>query len=166
MLIWSLSRAQVAGRTGRGSQGGYVFIQTMQPEHPSIALAVNHDYLTFAKDEMQVRRLHNYPPFQRMARLIVRSRDEKAGNDYADQLAAAFRLELDRRKRNAEPADLRLLGPAEAAVFRLKGYFRFHFQLHSASSATLHQVLRAVLPTVRGPSGVELTVDIDPQDML
>jgi primosomal protein N' (replication factor Y) len=158
--------AQVAGRTGRGELGGYVYIQTWQPQHPSIALAVNHDYLTFARDEMQVRRLHNYPPFQRMARLIVRSRDEKAGNDYADLLAAAFRLELDRRKRNAEPADLRLLGPAEAAVFRLKGYFRFHFQLHSASSATLHQVLRAVLPTVRGPSGVELTVDIDPQDML
>src|ERR1019366_2028776 len=130
--------AQVAGRTGRGELGGYVYLQTWQPEHPSIALAVNHDYLTFARDEMKVRRLHNYPPFQRMARLIVRCKDEKAGNDYADRLAAAFRIELDRRKREGEPADLRLLGPAEAAVFRLKGYFRFHFQLHSASSATLH----------------------------
>jgi primosomal protein N' (replication factor Y) (superfamily II helicase) len=158
--------AQVAGRTGRGELGGYVYLQTWQPEHPSIALAVNHDYLTFARDEMKVRQLHNYPPFQRMARLIVRCKDEKAGNDYADRLAAAFRIELDRRKREGEPADLRLLGPAEAPVFRLKGYFRFHFQLHSVNSATLHQVLRAVLPTVRVPGGVELTVDIDPQDML
>jgi primosomal protein N' (replication factor Y) len=169
--------AQVAGRTGRGAQGGNVYFQTWQPEHPSIALAVNHDYLTFAHEEMQVRRLHNYPPFQRMARLIVRCKDEKAGNDYADCLAAAFRVELER---NTAPAsspllpgegsgvreELRLLGPAEAPVFRLKGYFRFHFQMHSASSATLHQVLRAVLPTVRVPHGVELTVDIDPQDML
>jgi primosomal protein N' (replication factor Y) len=48
----------------------------------------------------------------------------------------------------------------------LKGYFRFHFQLHSASSAVLHQVLRAVLPSVRATANVELTVDIDPQDML
>jgi hypothetical protein len=30
----------------------------------------------------------------------------------------------------------------------------------------LHQVLRAVLPAVRVPQRVELTVDIDPQDML
>jgi primosomal protein N' (replication factor Y) len=51
-------------------------------------------------------------------------------------------------------------------VFRLKGFYRFHFQLQSSSSAFLHQVLRAVLPTVRLPKGVELTVDIDPQDML
>jgi hypothetical protein len=38
--------------------------------------------------------------------------------------------------------------------------------MHSASSGVLHEVLRAVLPTVRVPHGVELTVDIDPQDML
>jgi len=30
----------------------------------------------------------------------------------------------------------------------------------------LHEVLRAALPMVHLPSGVELTVDIDPQDML
>ena len=53
-----------------------------------------------------------------------------------------------------------------APVFRLKGYFRFHFQMQCVSSALLHQVLRAVLPTVRVPQHVELTVDIDPQDML
>jgi primosomal protein N' len=38
--------------------------------------------------------------------------------------------------------------------------------MQSASSATLHEVLRATLSTVRVPNGVELTVDIDPQDML
>jgi primosomal protein N' (replication factor Y) len=158
--------AQVAGRTGRGEQGGDVYIQTLQADHPSIALAAKHDYLSFAQAEMQVRRLHNYPPFQRMARLIVRSKDEKTGNEYADQLATAFRNELERRKSANEPADLRLLGPAEAPVFRLKGNFRFHFQLQSASSALLHQVLRAVLPAARVPQRVDLTVDIDPQEML
>ncbi len=158
--------AQVAGRTGRGEQGGYVYFQTWQPEHPAIILAAKHDYLTFAQEEMQQRKAHNYPPIQRMARLVVRSKDEKTGNDYADRLADAFRIELDRRKKAAEPTDLRLLGPAEAPVFRLKGCSRFHFQMHSASPAILHQVLRAVLPTVRVPGGVELTVDIDPQDML
>ena len=158
--------AQVAGRTGRGDQAGHVFIQTMQPEHPSIALAAQHDYLTFAKEEMRARLAHSYPPIHRMARLIVRSKDEKAGNDYADRLAAAFNAVLEKRKAEGLPVDLRLLGPAEAPVFRLKGYFRFHFQMQSANSAVLHQVLRATVPTVRVPAGVELTVDIDPQDML
>src|SRR5262249_28032768 len=44
--------AQVAGRTGRGPRGGSVYVQTFTPEHPSIALASLHDYLTFAKGEL------------------------------------------------------------------------------------------------------------------
>ena len=158
--------AQVAGRTGRGSRGGLVYVQTWQPEHPAITLAAKHDYLSFAFAEMKQRKAHNYPPIHRMARLVVRCKDEKIGNDYADRLADAFRVTLETRQKAGEPADLRLLGPAEAPVFRLKGYFRYHFQMHSASSGVLHQVLRAVLPSVKVPSGVELTVDIDPQDML
>jgi len=159
--------AQVAGRTGRGSQGGHVFIQTMSPDHPAIALAATHDYRRFAEGEMRQRRAHNYPPWQRMARIIVRSKDEAAAGEFADRLSAAFRTGLERLQRGAAGvADLRLLGPAEAPVFRLKGYFRFHFQLQSSTSAFLHQVLRAVLPTVRLPKGVELMIDVDPQDML
>jgi hypothetical protein len=47
-----------------------------------------------------------------------------------------------------------------------KGCYLFHFQLQSASSAALHQLLRRVPPTVRPPNGVELTLDVDPFNML
>jgi primosomal protein N' (replication factor Y) len=155
--------AQVAGRTGRGPLGGRVLVQTYSPEHYSIACAVTHDYLGFAGSEMEHRREHNYPPFQRMARLVIRSKEEEAGSQFAERLAGAFRIALD--KLAATDEGVRVLGPAEAPVFRLKAYYRFHFQLQSASSATLHQVLRNVTPAVRPPKGVELTIDVDPQDM-
>jgi primosomal protein N' (replication factor Y) len=159
--------AQVAGRTGRGPRGGQVLVQTLSPEHPSIAMAAQHNYEGFVAAEMEIRRVHNYPPFQRMARLIVRSKEEKEAADFADRLAGAFRTALPSLQTEADtPGELRLLGPAEAPVFRLKGYYRFHFQLQSPSSALLHQLLRNVLPVVRPPSGVDLTVDIDPLDML
>jgi primosomal protein N' (replication factor Y) len=61
---------------------------------------------------------------------------------------------------------VRLLGPAEAPVFRLKGFYRYHFQLQSPSAPRLHQLLREVLGTARTPSGVEYTLDIDPHNML
>ena len=32
--------------------------------------------------------------------------------------------------------------------------------------ATLHQLLRAVLPAVRTPRGIEVTIDVDPYNML
>ena len=53
-----------------------------------------------------------------------------------------------------------------APVFRLKGYYRFHFQLQSPSAAALHQLLRRVVPAVRPPAGVEFTLDVDPFNML
>ena len=61
---------------------------------------------------------------------------------------------------------LRLLGPAEAPLFRLKGYYRYHFQLQSGSAAALHELLKQVLATTRSPKGVDLSVDVDPLNML
>jgi primosomal protein N' (replication factor Y) (superfamily II helicase) len=159
--------SQVAGRTGRGSAGGRVLIQTFNPEHPSIALAASHDYLGFVAGELVHRRAHNYPPYERLARLIIRARQQEVGAQFAERLAGAFHTALHGLSSSLVPsAPVRILGPAEAPVFRLKNYYRFHFQLQSASPAALHEVLRAVLPTMRPPAGVEFTVDIDPLNML
>lgn len=159
--------AQVAGRAGRGDRGGRVLIQTLTPEHPSIALAANHDFLKFAELELAHRKEHQYPPYQRLARLIVRSENESAAAAFAETLAGAFREALRRPDRQPPQAPgLRLLGPAEAPVYRLNSYYRHHFQLQSVSPSLLHSVLREVLSVVRAPSGVEYTVDIDPFNMM
>jgi primosomal protein N' (replication factor Y) len=159
--------SQVAGRTGRGPLGGRVLIQTYNTEHPAISLAAAHDYMRFASIEMGHRRAHQYPPYERLVRLIVRSQEQAAGAEFAERLAGAFNTALQGLgSSSAPPAPLRLLGPAEAPIFRLKGYYRYHFQLQSASAAALHQVLRAVTPAVHPPSGVEFTIDVDPLNML
>jgi primosomal protein N' (replication factor Y) len=152
--------SQVAGRAGRGPQGGRVLVQTFTPDHPSIALAATHDYGKFVTGEMTHRHDHQYPPYQRLARIIVRSRDQAAASAFADRMAETFRPFL------AATPEVRLLGPAEAPVFRLKGYFRYHFQLQSPSAGTLHEVLRAVTPTLRPPAEVEFALDVDPFNML
>jgi primosomal protein N' (replication factor Y) len=157
--------SQVAGRTGRGDNGGKVLVQTFTPEHPAIALAAAHDYAAFVAGELSHRQAHHYPPYQRLARVIVRGRDQAAAGDFAERMAGAFH-EAMKAMAAKGPIDLRLLGPAEAPVFRLKGYYRYHFQLQSPSPATLHHVLRAVTPTLRTPAGVEFTLDIDPFHML
>jgi primosomal protein N' (replication factor Y) len=159
--------SQVSGRAGRGPRGGRVIVQTFNPEQPCITRAAAHDYAGFVAHELAARRAHNYPPFQRLVRLIVRSQDEEAARSYGDRLANAFHQALrEPAVIGTMPAEVRLLGPAEAPVYRLKGYYRFHFQLQSPSAAALHQLLRAVLPAQRSAAGVEFTVDVDPFDML
>jgi len=157
--------SQVAGRTGRGDNGGKVLVQTFTPDHPAIALAATHDYTRFVASELNHRKAHHYPPYQRLARVIVRGRDRETAATFAESMAGAFHAALKAMSAQG-PVELRLLGPAEAPVFKLKGYYRYHFQLQSPSPGTLHQVLRAVTPTLRPPAGVEFTLDIDPFQML
>jgi primosomal protein N' (replication factor Y) (superfamily II helicase) len=156
--------SQVAGRTGRGPRGGRVLVQTYTPDHPAVALAGTHDYATFVAAEMLARRAHNYPPFQRLVRLIVRGKDQQETGDFSERMAAAFQEALKRRGEAASV--IRLLGPAEAPVFRLKDYYRYHFQLQSSSPGELHRLIREVRPTLRPPSGVEVALDVDPYNML
>jgi len=159
--------AQVAGRAGRGERGGVVMVQTFTPDHPCIALAARHDFPTFAQQELAQRKAHSYPPYQRLARLIIRSQDQDAAEAFAETLAGAFH-EAARRaaKHTTGSTPVRILGPAECPVFKLKGFFRFHFQLQSDQSGLLHAVLREVLHTCKPPSQVEYQVDVDPYSML
>src|SRR5262245_15645007 len=177
--------AQVAGRAGRGEKGGQVMIQTFTPDHPCITLAAGHDFVSFAGQELTHRKQHQYPPFHRLARLIVRSEKEDAAAQFADTLSGAFQEAIKRVTAEASragggtggggsrvmtdaarQASIRLLGPAECPVFRLNSFYRFHFQVQSADSAALHDVLRTVLAVARPPANVEFQVDVDPFNML
>jgi primosomal protein N' (replication factor Y) len=157
--------SQVAGRAGRGPKGGQVLIQAFTPEHPCIAHAATHDYAAFVRGELAHREAHNYPPYQRLARVIVRGKDEAAAGAFAERMAAAFQAALAELAKKGT-AEVRILGPAEAPVFRLKGQYRFHFQLQSPSPGALHKLLRAVVPTLQAPADVEYTLDVDPFNML
>ena len=64
---------QVAGRAGRGEKPGEVLIQTMNPDHYSIALAVSQDYDGFYRRETRFRKALWYPPFTSVATVLVRS---------------------------------------------------------------------------------------------
>src|SRR5262249_42999030 len=115
--------SQVAGRAGRGPRGGKVLIQTFNPAQPSIALAARHDYQTFVSVETAPGELTQYPPFQRLVRIIVRGRDRAMAGLFADKLATALSKMLPALARAGGATPVRVLGPAEAPVFRLKGYF-------------------------------------------
>src|SRR5262249_29853019 len=69
-------------------------------------------------------------------------------------------------KASQSPADVRVLGPAEAPIFRLKGYFRFHLQLQSSSPGALHQVLRRGIHGVGAPADVGVTGGVGPRNIL
>jgi primosomal protein N' (replication factor Y) (superfamily II helicase) len=150
---------QVAGRAGRGSEGGRVLIQTWNPRSPAIACAVGHDYAGFSEIELDRRRALGYPPFTRMLAVRVEALDANAARACAEALAEAARPELG--------PDLSLLGPAPAAIERIRGRTRWHLLFKAVDPATLRRAHRALVPVARRPpAGARVRFDVDPHDML
>ena len=58
--------SQVAGRAGRGTEPGLVIVQTMNPQEAAIRFAAEHDYVSFARGELAVRREAGLPPATRI----------------------------------------------------------------------------------------------------
>ena len=149
---------QVAGRAGRGEEAGRVLVQTYNPRSPAIACAVGHDYQGFAEIELDRRRALGYPPFGRM--LAVRVEGSEAG-------ARAAATALGDAARPALGAGLAMLGPAPAAIERIRGRSRWHLLFKGPDAAALRRVHRALAGVaLRPPGGASVRFDVDPHSML
>lgn len=152
--------AQVAGRAGRSEKGGRVIIQTHLPKDPAVRAAALHDFETFSLAELRERRTYSYPPFTRLARILVRGKDPKATLAAAECAAAALRHEL-------KQLPIVILGPAEAPISKIEGYHRYHILLKAGTSEALAELLGGpggdALAKLKG---ADATIDVDPLSML
>lgn len=111
---------QAAGRAGRGKLPGEVVIQTYSPKHYCIELAEKQDYKKFYETEIAYRELMNYPPCGHMMVMLVASKDEMTAALSAELLAKKIRQSQE----NGKLSGLRLIGPANAAVAKVKDIYR------------------------------------------
>ena len=99
---------QVAGRAGRAEAPGRVLLQTFSPGHPVMAALVEGDLAGFVAREAEARRPGFWPPYGRLAALIVSAEEASA----ADALAGALG-----RAAPSGPGMV-VLGPAPAPLSR------------------------------------------------
>ena len=151
---------QVAGRAGRGETPGRVVLQTFFPDHYAIQFAAAHDYKGFYEKEARFRSWMHYPPFAAVSNVLVRSTK-------LDQ-ALAWSGILGKWFQETRLPDVRVLGPAAAAIVRLKTEFRYHFLIKSKSRERMNSALRAMTGHALAqkiPRG-NLVVDVDALSML
>jgi primosomal protein N' (replication factor Y) (superfamily II helicase) len=150
---------QAAGRAGRGDLPGIVLIQTINPEHYAVRLASEQNYDGFFAKEIQFRKLMRYPPFAALANVLVRSQNQEE--------ALAMSADLGRILDPA-PEGLKILGPAEAPVPKLKSEFRYQLLLKAASRKRLNETLRDLQQFARDHKwhATALVIDVDPLTLL
>jgi primosomal protein N' (replication factor Y) len=145
---------QVVGRAGREEGRGYGYLQTHQPEHPVMRALIAQDRKAFYDAEIEVREKTGYPPFGRLASLLISGGDKHAAEQFARRLAALAPLD----------ESVRVLGPAEAPLAVVRGRYRFRLLVKAPRNYDLSAYLRewlAAAPKTKGT--LKLEVDVDPQ---
>lgn len=148
---------QVAGRAGRGELLGEVLIQTYTPHSPAIQHARHNDYEGYASQELDHRRLFDYPPFTHVLLITSRGKHEKQ---------AEFALQtLARRLRENLPEEARMGDPCAAPLAKAHGQFRFQLLLRTPRIRALSRHLLAVIKGLTLPPEVTLVWDVDPMHL-
>jgi primosomal protein N' (replication factor Y) len=150
---------QVAGRAGRGSLPGIVLVQTLNPDHYAIRFAAAHDYQGFYDKEIHFRRMMRYPPFSAMANVLVRAEKQEAAMRMSSELGMTL---------TPTPENLKIMGPAEAPMPRLKNEFRYQFLIKAANRKSLNELLQQIraFATQRKWGATALVIDVDPLTLM
>ena len=147
---------QVAGRAGREARPGRVLLQTHHPDHPVIAALNKGDRDAFMWAEAEQRKAGNWPPFGRLAGIIVSGPNESLVDSVARALA-----------RSAPQAqDFKVFGPAPAPLSILRGRHRRRLLVRTTRMVRIQDHLRAWVGTVKPPNSVRIQIDIDPYSFL
>ncbi|HYE48561.1 MAG TPA: primosomal protein N' [Azospirillaceae bacterium] len=148
---------QVAGRAGRESRPGRVFLQTHLPEHPVMRALAAHDRDAFLEAEADQRRALEMPPFGRLVALIVSGEDDRAVDQVALRLA---------RTAPREPHSIQVLGPAPAPLALLRGRHRRRLLLKAPRNVQVQPLVADWLSRVEVPGSVRVQVDVDPYSFM
>jgi primosomal protein N' (replication factor Y) len=149
---------QVAGRAGRNDAVGEVVIQTSYPGDPAIATSSRHDYEGFYENELPNRKELGYPPFAKLARIVV-------AGPRVDRVEAEIRM-IAAGIRNSAPS-ITLLGPSPAALEKTGNEYRWSLLLKSGSPKTLAGALASVRGSrVKSADRLKVVIDVDPVFML
>jgi primosomal protein N' (replication factor Y) len=122
-----------------------------------------HDFQSFYNEELQFRNELNYPPFSRLAMAEFKARNETEASRHS--------LEFGKMLTRFGPG-LLILGPAPAAIPRLKGLYRYHIIIKDLKSKDpsgkeIHRALGLAMHSYKSSdlgrsASVQCIVDVDP----
>ena len=176
---------QVAGRAGRGEEPGRVVIQTYLPDEPAIRAVATHEREVFTRHDLSMRRDALYPPYVRLANVVVWSVQERDARSMVMRIADELRSELgldgemhlhaldegERGASGAGPDDELLaqpqvLGPTPCVIERAKDRYRFHIIVKAPLTCDLSSALSAAVSRAGTKPGVSIAVDVDAYDLM
>lgn len=155
---------QVAGRAGRKAKQGHVMVQSYHPDHPSLRCGINHDYPAFARLELAERETLGYPPFFRLVQIRFLSNLESEIKDFVRNSEA----ELNKMKKHLLRSGIRILGPTEMPLAKLRGKHRYHMLVKIPRRIKNRDVVQYLLDGIeaRLSRKIQCQIDVDPAALI
>lgn len=146
--------SQVSGRAGRGNSKGEVIIQTYNPEHYSITLSKEHNYIEFYKEEMKMRKLLKYSPYYYMAVINISSKDYDLGFKESNKMGTYLRNNLNN--------ETIVLGPSMANIFKINNIYHYQIIIKYRSDDKLKQTLKFIDNMYKQNTKIVVEIDLNP----
>ncbi len=152
--------AQVAGRAGRGEKPGRVIVQSFNPDYYVFQFIAKYDFDGFCQKEGKTRAALFYPPYSKLAALILESKSDEGGKKAAWEIANYLRSQTPEEK------GIEILGPSQATIHKVKNIYRWRLLLKGKEPENFKRFLCANFPSITqrkwGTDGVKISIDIDP----
>lgn len=146
--------SQVSGRAGRSENKGEVIIQTYNQDHYSINLSAKHDYLSFYKEEMQMRKMLKYPPYYYITLIRVSTKDYNLGFKEANKISSYLHNNLSKESI--------ILGPTMANMFKINNIYHYQIIIKYRKDEKLLSSLKFVDNIYKQNNKVEVELDFNP----
>ena len=185
---------QVAGRAGRADKPGQVIVQTYSAKDPAIRAAARYDRTIFLAEELKLRAGLGYPPFVRLANVLIWGKDEERVKQVAHRVYADIRKALPQANQNPgqgltafsheedsnsglcssyENADTSnekdawlVLPPTPCVLERLKGSWRYHIVIKAPLKNSISAYVGTYFRERKPEPDVRVSIDIDPVNLL
>lgn len=144
---------QVAGRAGRGDKKGEVIIQGFNMDHYSIVAASQHDYSTFYKKEMQIRKTLKYPPYYNLCSIRLSGKNYDTVFEEAEKISSYLRREI---------SDNIILGPSVANIPKINNIYYVGIIIKFKQTKEIIGALNFINDKYKTNSKVMVEVDLNP----
>ena len=151
--------SQVAGRSGRFKEQGQVLIQSYTPEHPVLLQVINNDYEKLFSTQLRERKEYQYPPFFRLIRITLKSKDYYQVDQASQWLVNALNLSLQGS----------VLGPVDPSIARVRNLYHKQLLIKFLDNASRNKVKEIVVSSLKSFEAIgayrsiRVSIDVDPQ---
>lgn len=147
---------QVAGRSGRSKTNGKVVIQCFNTDHYSINYASKHDYISFYKEEMRIRKKLSYPPYYNLCLIKIVGTDFDILNNESNKIREYLINNTN---------SVIVLGPSSCIIPKIYNKYYMQIIIKYKNISQVYNSLKFILNKYSVNNKISVDIDLNPKKM-